>query len=322
MIVKIFDIGWNGTDLKSFEQEILEKFLGIYYTNRQRVVLINTTWYTDDFHKHVMHELSTLDWDLIILISMLDPPAPRSDIYPKPWTMGVGYYPGPGRIDFWALAVERYLAVPLIDDAVDIPFICLNRKPHWHRVKLYDGLDRAGLLDHGMVSLGGSTGQARRVLPDDHGGSDMAPNPGVEQNGIRNDIFSLGNPRNWSRCLVSIVTETVYDISGSNFVSEKIYKPMLGRRPFLVYAPDGARSWLETRGFQTYLDDWWDITDLDLSRPDNIVPFLSSLCQQPTSYLRKKLVDLQSKISYNENRFYAYCMEQKNIIERGLTCPV
>jgi len=170
--------------------------------------------------------------------------------------------------------------------------------------------------------MGGTDGRALRVLPDDRGSSDMAPNGGMEQNGINNDIFSLGNPSNWNRCLVNIVTETVYDVVGSNFVSEKIYKPILGKRPFLVYSPGGARSWLEQRGFQTYIDDWQDITDLDLGDPNNIVPFLSALCKQPRSYLPKKLVDLQPKIMYNKNRFHAYCKEQKDIIAKGLPCPV
>lgn len=323
MIVKIFDPGWGPQlYLKSLESQILTEFLRTYHDNDVRTVMINNTWYTDDFHERTMRELSVIDPDLIFLVSMFDPPAPRPDLYPGPKTIGIGYYPGVGEIDFWALAVEKHMMTPTITDIPDMPFMCLNRKPHWHRVKLYDQISYAGVLDRGMVSLGGSTGSARRTLPDDRGGSDMAPNPGADQHGIVNDIFSLGNPANWNRCLINIVTETMYDITQTNFVSEKIYKPIVGQRPFLVYAPDGGRGWVESRGFQTYLDDWHDITDLDLADPENIVPFLTCLCEQPQTYLRKKIIDLAPKISYNKQRFHAYCQEQHNIIKKGLPCPV
>lgn len=323
MIVRTFDQGWNPhIPLKIMEQEILKQILFQYQDNDTRAVIINNTWYTDDFHQLVMRELQEITPDIIFLVSMLDPPIVQPSVFLPTKTTGIGYHHGPGEFDFWALAVEKNMILHEITHDPDLPFMCLNRKPHEHRVQLYERLSRSGLLDLGLISLGGNDGQAQKFLSDDQGGSDMAPNGGVEQNGIPNDIFSLGNPVNWNRCLINIVTETVYDISRANFVSEKIYKPIIGERPFLVYAPGGAKHWLESRGFETYLDDWRDITDLDLSQPENIVEFLCRLCEQPRSYLRKKIIDLRSKILYNKNRFYTYCTEQQTIVKKGLPCPV
>jgi hypothetical protein len=148
--------------------------------------------------------------------------------------------------------------------------------------------------------------------------SPLAPNTGTEQNGIPNDIATLGNMDNWQRHFLNVVTETVYNINRSYFVSEKIYKPILGMRPFLVYDTDSAYCWLKQRGFESYVDDFADITDLDLKNPDNLAPFLVTLSKQHSSYWKKKLVDLNQKIVYNKQNFYKYVDLQQIQINKGI----
>jgi len=198
----------------------------------------------------------------------------------------------------------------------------LNRKPHWHRVRLYQQLESAGILEQGIVSLGGEGGQPVKLLNVDQGESDAAPNPGPEQYGISNDIFSLGHSSNWKRHFLNAVTETVFDINSNIFVSEKIFKPILGMKPFLIYDSDGAVSWLEHRGFVSYVDDFRDITDLDLRRPESMAPFLSVLCQQGSAYWQQKFLDLSDKISYNKQQFYRYVDQLKQKITKGIQCQI
>lgn len=315
--------------LKQFETEILDRFLDTANKHTSRTVLINSTWYTDDLHNETLSWLAQSDVDHIVLVAMLDGPIPRPDWYVSTGIPchGIGYYPGNNEIDFWALAVDRWFQKPDRDTVTDSdrivrPFICLNRKPHDHRVRLYNGLQRLDLLDRGLVSLGGDTGTAIRRIDHDQGHSDLAPNADTAQNGIANDIMSLGNIDNWCGCFLNVVTETVFDIDQDWFVSEKIYKPIVGLRPFLLYSPNGGRSWLHSHGFQDYVDDFQDITDLDLSEPDNVPEFLSVLSRQPVSYLRSKYIDLMPKIVYNNTRFDAYVQEINNTIQRGITCPI
>jgi len=209
--------------------------------------------------------------------------------------------------------------VNLLDErTIDTAYMCLNRKPHWHRLRLYDQLSALGLLDRGLVSMGGDTGQPRRLLTLDSGGSDLAPNGGTGQNGIANEIVSLGHGHNWQRHLLNIVTETQWDVSGTTFVTEKIYKPILGLRPFLVYARDGARDWLLSNGFAPYLEDFTDVTDLDLGQPDNMAPFLAVLADQGPVYWQEKMLDLRDKIAYNRQQFDRHVANQKRKIERGI----
>jgi hypothetical protein len=110
------------------------------------------------------------------------------------------------------------------------------------------------------------------------------------------------------------VTETQYDIQNTYFVSEKIYKPIVGFRPFLVYASDGAGEWLTERGFELYVNDFTDITDLNLAQPENIAKFLTVLCQQNSSYWQSKYLALKDKILYNNNNFYTYI--------KGIKCQI
>jgi hypothetical protein len=118
------------------------------------------------------------------------------------------------------------------------------------------------------------------------------------------------------------VTETVFDVDKKYFVSEKIFKPILGQRPFLVYAAGGAEQWLTQQGFEPYLDDFCDVTDLDLRRDRNIVPFLSILCAQGSAYWKRKYLDLLPKIQYNLQRFNEFVAEQRKRIQQGITCPI
>jgi hypothetical protein len=324
-VVAEFDQGWGPKfGLKKFEKDILHRFLAP--VAHQRIVLVNSTWYNLDYHDMIMKSLCNIEFDLLVTVSLLDfaivDPSWFKDI--KQPVVAVGYYPGSGEIDSWALACHEYFSKSIYIDnqSIDTAFMCLNRKPHWHRMRLFNQLRDRGLIDQGIVTMGGQDGKALISLDENTQGSDMAPNPGAEQYGIVNDIFSLGGMTNWNRCLLNVVTETVWDIEKHYFVSEKIYKPIIGCRPFLVYTPNGGRDWLERNNFQCYLNDFNDITDLDLSNTDNIPEFLISLCAQGTKYYTKKIVDLEEKISYNKNRFSQYCREIQNKINQGITCPI
>jgi hypothetical protein len=323
MIVKIFDNGWDSNlPAKQFERQILDQFLSNLIINNQRVVLINSVWYTNEYHNAVMTWLRQNSVDVIVLVAMLDAAIPCPDWYQeldcKIFT--VGYYSGLGAVDYWALLFDHHHKPVdnLLDlKDIDTAYMCLNRKPHWHRQRLYQNLEQFNLLDLGLVSMGG-----KRYLPNDHGQDDLAPNAGPGEYGIGNDLVSLGNLQNWRRCFLNVVTETVYNINQNGFVSEKIYKPIVGCRPFLVYDTDGATKWLQDRGFEPYTNDFTDITDLDLANPANLVSFLSVLTQQGTNYYCKKFVDLQEKIMYNKTQFKKYISNQHKHIQKGIQCQV
>ena len=315
MIIKNFDIGWGPEwPMKQLEQQIVKNFLSQYYTDNSRSVIINSVWYTGDYHQQVMAELRELQPTHIFVVALLDPPNIKLEWFNELGctVMGVGYYSGPGYIDYCALFVDHFYqpvdqSLLLSTDQVDTAYMCLNRKPHPHRLRLFHGLQQAGLLDQGLVSMGGDN---PRLLVEDCTGQEIAPNGGTEQFGITNDIVSLGNINNWQRHFLNIVTETIWDIEPSNFVSEKTFKPVLGLRPFLIYAPNGGKACLKSRGFENYLNDFKDITDADLGQPYNIPVLLTELCKQSPDYYKMKLIALREKMLYNQQRFKDYVQQQ------------
>jgi len=329
MIIKTFDQGWSHQyPLKQYEQDIVTDLVKPFVASSQQTVMINSVWYTAEMQEQVMNWLRTNNWDQIVLIAMLDAAIPYPDRYAefgRPVT-GIGYYPGAGQLDFCALFVDHFLQAPennilLNATAIDTAYMCLNRKPHWHRQQLYKQLQALNLVNQGIVSMGGD-GQAVTALAQDRDHDTLAPNATRDHYGIPNDIVSLGHVGNWSRHLVNVVTETFYDINRTGFVSEKIYKPIVGCRPFLVYDPDGGTQWLGERGFEPYTQDFQDISSLDLAQPHNLPEFLRVLCEQTPAYWQKKFVDLQEKILYNKVHFADYVKQQQSIVEKGIPCPI
>lgn len=323
MIVQDINHGWGPEwPLKQFESQILKDYLRPFREDAKRTAVINSVWYSHEHHAQTLQLIKDQNIQQVLLVAMLDAAIPQADWFDVP-TRSIGYYPGPDFIDYWALMVDKFFPPASVHAGqVDTAYMCLNRKPHWHRRRLYQQLSQRNLLTQGFVSMGSNSSVAVTNLPSDPGVSELAPNTGVQQHGIVNDIASLGDPVLWSRHLVNIVTETVFDIANTYFVSEKIYKPILGGKPFLVYASDGAIPWLRDRGFQTYEKDFGDICDLDLANPDNIPEFLQQLCAQPRSYLESKSIDLHQKTLYNQHQFADYVKNIKQKIHQGALCQV
>lgn len=326
MIVKIFDNGWGPEfPAKQLENRLLHTWMEQFQQSPEKVIVVNSVWYSQDFHQqHVVPFLESTLVDRIVLIAMLDFAIPQPDWFSMyaPVT-AVGYYDSTEFVDYWALFLDDTFQDPNVSallrvDCIDHAYMCLNRKPHWHRRKLYQQMESLQLLEHGLVSLGGDNAPALKTLSEDVPVVNLAPNSGTEQNGIPNDISSLGTIENWQRCFLNIITETVYGIDQHYFVSEKIYKPILGLRPFLVYDVNGATRWLRDRGFEPYTGDFADITDLNLADGNNIPEFLNVLCQQPRSYWQHKFLSLNDKLLHNRYRFKEYVNEQRKKLSQKI----
>ena len=116
------------------------------------------------------------------------------------------------------------------------------------------------------------------------------------------------------------MTETVFDVDREWFVSEKIYKPVIGSRPFLVHAPNGAQAWLAHVGIESYVADFRDISDRDPADPGQLAAFLVDLVQQSPAYFQHKYLALQEKITYNQSMFQAHVDRTWHKINQGALC--
>ena len=321
MIIKTFDQGWGPEwPTKQFENAIISQVLHRLSTDDSQTVVIQSTWYTDQLHQEVLAWLHQNTVTHIVLVSMLDPSIPQASWFAEVdcEVIPIGYYPAGVAVDYWALLFDQQyqsISEKLLFTAnnIDTAYMCLNRKPHRHRHRLYHELVELNIVDQGIVSYG-----FERQLAVDNPHDNLAPNATKDHFGAPNDIVSLGHTDNWIRSFLNVVTETRFDIRETGFVSEKIYKPILGCRPFLVYASDGAVQWLTDRGFEPYTQNFLDISDLDLSDPNNISKFLKTLCEQTPTYWKKKFLDLHEKIMYNKIHFAEYVQSQRTIINKGI----
>ena len=291
--------GWDDSyPMAQYAQELLRDL------KPRNSLIIDSTWYTDEFHKDVMERINDVQPEKVIVTAFFDAGIVNQERLNRP-VYEVGYYDSPYFIDFWAHVVKNKFELPEDDKLLDhhtihTPYLSYNRKPHEHRLELYNKLVDREIVDLGIVSMD----NIRRLDKDRSNPSRQAPEEGSQ---IPNDILSLGSTEVWCSSFLNIVTETWFDINKVHFVSEKIYKPIVGLRPFFVYAEDMGNKWLQDRGFKTYEEDFLDI--YDTVTQDNLVDFLTVLCQQDRAWLQAKFVSLIPKLMYNRERFYKYVEE-------------
>jgi len=183
--------------------------------------------------------------------------------------------------------------------AISKVFMCLNRKPHSHRIGLVNHIYNANLQHDGYISLGHDPGMENFGLPTpillDN---DIVNEEGNAAASIRDDIScditSLGHTDNWQSFFVNVVTETAQGIQ--DFVSEKTLKPILGYKPFIVMGPSAIYDILHSWGIDTFDDIFGcDYTDSlvdhnTANRAAQIVAVINDLKKQDLNLLYKSLL--------------------------------
>lgn len=114
-----------------------------------------------------------------------------------------------------------------------------------------------------------------------------------------------------SKGLFHIVTETVY-YDNKLHLTEKIFKPIVARRPFILVGAPGNLAYLKSYGFKTF-DRWIDETydcelDHDL-RIIKIVNEIEKLCQLTPDELDTMWKEIQVITEYNFQHFYTQFKE-------------
>ena len=171
-------------------------------------------------------------------------------------------------------------------------YLCYNRMPRLHRVKVITELHNAGLIEQGHVSFYNTDGHLDRWkgdrLPRDIGHWEDTMHYFFE-NVVPNLDYNLNktaerwNPADLHRddishfdtSYFSIVNETLFykdtyeynhlvDIQPTNsvFLSEKIYKPLCLKHPFVVVGVDRTLENLRKFGYKTFskwIDESYDL---------------------------------------------------------------
>lgn len=219
-------------------------------------------------------------------------------------------------------ALDWYQDAQYFDHNIDWnrPYITLNRlhtNDRSYRLNLVARLARQQLLDQGHVSLHlghteHGTWQQELANPDTR--LSVAACELIEQHldqplildtdrsvGSISADFGHQEFELWKSGLWHIVTETVF-YHNKLHLTEKIFKPIVAQRPFMLAAAPGNLAYLKSYGFQTF-DQWIDESYDNIQDPDQrlqaIVDQTSRLCAMSDSELRQMYQEMQPVLEHN-----------------------
>ena len=277
----------------------------------KKILVIKETWY---FQENLNEDIkNNLDSDLVLTFAMMDNNhLDYSEIERAGIPMyHIGYYKeSPYWCDVISLLVNKHFEIHpdflKHGELIDTAFMSLNGKPYWHRKELVDKLKKFQLIEKGFVSYNPFEDTPDSIKLDDIHDNKAFPPP--------HGAMSLGNIHNWNRHFLNLTTETDFNPDDKWFWTEKTWKPILGLRPFLTYAPQNNIPMLSRHKFQHFANDFTDITDLDLTDHTNHYKFLKVLCKQDEKYFKHKYKKLYNKIALNRANFDLYIVKQQKTI--------
>lgn len=108
-------------------------------------------------------------------------------------------------------------------------------------------------------------------------------------------------------CAIHLVAETVFD-QRKIHLTEKIFKPMVMRQPFIVFAPPGSLEYLRSYGFRTFSEVWDESYDtesdhrLRMKKIIDLIAELATSSEQEFSRLNQKCQEI---IDHNHRHFFS-----------------
>lgn len=217
---------------------------------------------------------------------------------------------------------------PSVEYQITKIFISLNRlttKDRSYRLLLASHLINEDLIEKGHVSLslddmGLGTWQNELVYKDTKLPTHTIPFvkeqigklPGsltLDQTNPQGDLsskFDQHSIRINKEALWHVVTETVFYYDKLH-LTEKIFKPIVHQRPFILVAAPGNLAYLKSYGFKTFdrwIDESYDNEQDPAKRIEMVVAELKKLCQLSMTEINQMYQEMKEVLDYNFNHFY------------------
>jgi len=336
--------------------------LAIFDCNEQQIakhfpdshnLLINATWFGSQFDNGEWERAMTLEgkYDNLFLLNTIDPLYLFSndeqkiiDRYNIKNVYRIGMFEhSEYEWNFHAIVGNKlmpdYNDEQVLMRSADLVYILYQRKPRRHRIEITNILrEHPHLLERGIVTLGGvakdgtNWNEGLEVVPltidDSPVDYNQTQNDHDDFGGVPNDLATVGRLDLWQNHFLNVVSETEFDEHTPVFVSEKLWKPIIGLRPFHVHGNPRTYQWLRDRGFRTF-NHYWDhipveIVNNQYGQHHALMDVINWLCDLPQNEIESMYQDMLSDLRYNKQRFCEFSNEQKykmenifNFVESG-----
>lgn len=311
----IYDKGFNNNIIGDVDTIVKNQIISLLNNDH---VFVNTTWIENDLDLQsiISKEKITVcysgpDWENTNCIDIRR----QAHQYIKENSkevIHIGNTRGDFYFNFWAEFIRlnstgffdnRYLTTPCFEKV----YMNLNRKPHDHRSFLVDQMKSKSLIEKGLVSFGDqiTLNETLDKLVD------IGEQAVYGHMSIKNDIVTLGDADNWSKCFINVVSETT--VHTDVFISEKTWKPIIGLRPFLILGDNNIYPQLKELGFDTFDDifgTWWQDNNWQ-HRATRIVDILNDFDLKDCQHCHSSIYD---RLLKNRERFLAYIKENQKRI--------
>jgi len=235
-------------------------------------------------------------------------------------------------------------------DHFDKVFICYNHlisRLRSYRLHLVSNLINQDLVQHGRVSLflNDSIGTWQEAIADPESSLDNRAKIKIQQ-ALENvtepltidtdeptgSLSATVNFEDLTSALWHVVTETVY-FDSKLHLTEKIFKPIVAQRPFILVAAPGNLAYLKSYGFRTFdrwIDESYDKETDHYIRIEKITEEIAKLCAREPADLIMMHQEMQETLEYNFNHFYTTFKDRivdelvdnfENVLDRINTGP-
>ena len=200
-------------------------------------------------------------------------------------------------------------------------FICYNHltsKYRSYRLHLVSNLIEQDLVKHGSVSLfhkdtWKDTIEDPNNLLDNRARvkiyktlKNVPENLIIDTDTPTGSMSASVNLDQLTSALFHVVTETIY-FQDKLHLTEKVFKPIVARRPFLLVAAPGNLAYLKSYGFRTFdrwVDESYDLETDHYIRIEKITAEIARLCAMSPELLEQMYSEMQEVLEYNFNHFY------------------
>lgn len=235
------------------------------------------------------------------------------------------------RFDFWAITVNDLFKtyteneLRLVDFDNLKYFLCYQNKPHTHRQLFSHKILNLEIFNKGILTLQKyrdtdflySNIQVMSLAENIDTSCFMNPDqtllPPTE---IDKSIpYSLGDLTIWKQCFLNVISETLNNDDSDFFITEKVWKPILGMRPFIINGKSEILNYLDKHNFYTF-DEYWPDVDFRSCKTqedtvDCCVRVVNTLCSLSQKEIKLMYLNMYPKLVHNRKRFYQFAKEQE-----------